>query len=59
VVVRQERVKGIWNDETKYLELYNLQKDPTEQLNISDKFTELAGTMTAEAKSFYPSVVNI
>jgi arylsulfatase A-like enzyme len=35
VVVRQGPWKGIWNDELSTLELYNLEADPKELMNVS------------------------
>jgi arylsulfatase A-like enzyme len=49
IVARREHWKGIWNDEVKSLELYDLNQDPGEQVDVSTKQAELAKSLSEQA----------
>jgi arylsulfatase A-like enzyme len=52
VVVRQDRWKGIWNEELSALELYDLDLDPNEKLDVSAQYPELSNAMSQEARNW-------
>ncbi len=53
IVVRRGNWKGIWNVETKSLELYDLAEDPWEQDEISEENSQLALAMRVFARLWY------
>jgi len=55
VVVLQNMWKGIWNDDLENLELYDLDSDPEERLNLSQENVELAMQMTETARQWLKS----
>jgi hypothetical protein len=57
IVIRQDRWKGIWNDELNSLELYDLDLDPAEQLNVSMQHPELANAMSEHASEWLADCV--
>lgn len=52
IVIRQDRWKGIWNDEPGTLELYDLERDPDERSNLSSENAELAAALGATARAW-------
>lgn len=52
VLIRKDNWKGIWNHELGNLELYNLQLDPNERLDVSGKNPELTEYMSKHAASW-------
>ena len=52
VVVRQAQWKGIWNIEPDTMELYDLDADPAERVNIGHEQLEVVAGLRAHAKSW-------
>jgi arylsulfatase A-like enzyme len=52
LAVRDGQWKGIWNDELQFLELYDLQRDPGEQADISAEHPERAKMLSDRAREW-------
>jgi arylsulfatase A-like enzyme len=52
VIVRQDRWKGIWNDELRNLELYDLEQDPGERSNVSAEEPEVGKVFSDRARAW-------
>ena len=52
VMLRQDNWKGIWNDELKSLELYDLETDPMEQVDVGRNHAELAVSLGESASQW-------
>jgi arylsulfatase A-like enzyme len=52
VVLRQDRWKGIWNDDFAALELYDIALDPAEQSDVSAKYAEITGRLGRKAEAW-------
>jgi arylsulfatase A-like enzyme len=52
VVVRQDQWKGIWHDELGTLELYDLETDPGERLNVRAEHPELGEVLGDRAQAW-------
>jgi len=50
IAIRQDRWKGIWNDEIAKLELYDLTADPAERFDVSEQHVNLAGDLARNAQ---------
>jgi arylsulfatase A-like enzyme len=53
IVVREDQWKGIWNAEPDTLELYNLQQDPAEKFDISDRQPDIAENFRRKARNWF------
>ena len=52
VVARQGPWKGIWNEEHESMELYDLDKDPAEKVDVSATQANLASTLSSQARAW-------
>jgi arylsulfatase A-like enzyme len=52
VVIRRGSWKGIWNDELQTLELYDLERDPGEQTDLSAAQPRLAAALGEQARAW-------
>ena len=52
LAVRDGPWKGIWNDDMNSLELYDLGKDPAEQVDVSQQFADVAKSLSVRAREW-------
>jgi arylsulfatase A-like enzyme len=52
VVIRQNQWKAIWNHEIESMELYDLDRDPGEHLNIALERPELQQALSVKARDW-------
>ena len=50
IVVRQDRWKGIWNEELNSMELYDLERDPDELVNAGSHHADLVQEFSQSAR---------
>jgi len=52
LAMRDGQWKGIWNEELEYMELYDLQDDPHEQVELGAEYPDRVKTMTSRARDW-------
>ena len=52
LVIRRDNYKVIWNVEPQTLELYDLSIDPFERSNLTEQYSDLAGSMERFARAW-------
>lgn len=53
VVMRQNQWKSIWNQELESAELYDIEQDPAERVDLSSKHIGLAKRMVTKSREWY------